>query len=190
MQQIVALYTLKRSCEQLAMPPKKAAKTTTKCTCDVCDAAILEGKEDALQCEGACQMWFHRYCAGVSLSHFKHLSNTSKPFVCSFCSPDVHQAVVCQLQSEITVLKDDVKALSEAKQALSDEVRLLKAAMTTLHKQTQPRETQTGAAGATKVANGNSSTDWTTVAKPATLLRQSYATAATGPARHQRGNAS
>lgn len=32
------------------MPPKKAAKSSTKC--DVCEAAIVEGKEDALLCEG------------------------------------------------------------------------------------------------------------------------------------------
>ena len=73
------------------MPPKKAMKATTKC--DVCDAAIVEGKEDVLQCEGACQMWFHHYCAGVSLNHFRRLPNTSKPFVCSFCSSDVYQAL-------------------------------------------------------------------------------------------------
>ena len=71
-------------------------------------------------------MWFYCYCAGVALN-FKHLSNTSELFVCSFCSPDVHQALVCQLQSEITILKDDVNALSNTKQALCDKVYLLKA---------------------------------------------------------------
>ena len=87
-------------------------------------------------------MWFHRYCVGVSLSHFKHLANTSKPFVCSFCSQDVHQALVCQLQSEITALKDEMKAFSDVKQALSDEVRLLKASVATLHTQIWPKGTR------------------------------------------------
>ena len=145
------------------MPPKKAARTTSKC--DVCDSAIVEGKDDALQCEGACQMWFHRYCAGVSISHFKQLSNTSKPFVCSFCSPDVHQAVICQLQSEITVLKDEVKALFDAKQALSDEVRLLKATMATLPAQAKPKVSGTVRAGTTTAANKGSSVAWTTIVK-------------------------
>ena len=30
---------------------------------------IVEDKEDALQCEGTCQLWFHRYCAGEAFAH-------------------------------------------------------------------------------------------------------------------------
>ena len=33
-------------------------------TCDVCCSPTVSGKEDALLCEGSCQKWFHRYCAG------------------------------------------------------------------------------------------------------------------------------
>ena len=78
---------------------------TNLSVCDVCCAAIVEGKEDALQCEGNCLMWMHRYCAGVSLRHFKHLSSSSEPFVCMLCSQQVHRATVCQLQSEVAALK-------------------------------------------------------------------------------------
>ena len=37
-----------------------------KTKCDLCLAAIVDDNEDALECEGTCQLWFHRYCAGVS----------------------------------------------------------------------------------------------------------------------------
>ena len=102
----------------------------------------MEGKEDALQCEGNCLMWMHRYCAGVSLRHFKHLSSSSEPFVCMLCSQQVHRATVCQLQSEVAALKAEVAELrsvvratpsntdtSDTIAALASEVQQLKVAM-------------------------------------------------------------
>ena len=52
----------------------------------VCDDPIREksstcGGDDALQCEGRCQSWFHRCCAGVSSKHFSDLSVSSEPFL-------------------------------------------------------------------------------------------------------------
>ena len=71
------------------MPPKKSyttpkwdaakATATNSCSrmkCDLRLAAITEDKEDALQCEGTCQLWFHRYCMGVSQSLFRTLAST------------------------------------------------------------------------------------------------------------------
>ena len=99
------------------MPLKKATKTTkaTKPTIkyDLCDTAIIDRKEDALQCEGSCSKWIHRYCVGVSLSHFEDLANSPKLFACPDCFQTVHEAVICQLQSEVTALKDVVAALSD-----------------------------------------------------------------------------
>ena len=90
---------------------KTAATSEEKC--DLCLAAIMEGNEDALQCEGTCCtcMWFHRYCVGVLLSHFRVLSNSDKPFVCLSCSQNVHKVTVCQLQSELAALKAQVLEL-------------------------------------------------------------------------------
>ena len=34
-------------------------------------------KEQALFCEGICEQWVHRYCAGFSAALFKHLSTTT-----------------------------------------------------------------------------------------------------------------
>ena len=95
------------------MPPKKSAKSTTvpPTKCDLCASAIVDGKDEALQCEGTCQKWFHRYCVGVSLSHFTRLANCAQPFVCASCSQEVQQAVVCQLQAEIAALKAEVREL-------------------------------------------------------------------------------
>ena len=58
--------------------------STTKCA--VCDQKIVDGKDQALCCEGLCKGWFHRYCAGVSLAHFDYLSTSASSSSFSLCS--------------------------------------------------------------------------------------------------------
>ena len=91
------------------MMPKKTTKG--KSQCDLCCEPIVDEKEDALQCEGSCQLWMHRYCAGVTQSHFKVLASGSNPFVCLHCLQETHLAAVVQLQDEIAVLKAEVTEL-------------------------------------------------------------------------------
>ena len=105
------------------MPPKRCGtprRATTRgavtasgsrAKCNLCLANIVEGKDEALQCEGACQQWCHRYCAGVSQSHFKTLTTSDSPFVCLYCSRDLHQAALNQLQDEVRALKTEVGEL-------------------------------------------------------------------------------
>ena len=91
------------------MQPKKSKPTD----CDLCCKRIVEGKEEALQCEGGCNLWFHRYCAGVSASYFAELSNSPEPFVCYACYQRSQLAVTKQLQSEVAHLKGEITKLSE-----------------------------------------------------------------------------
>ena len=118
------------------MPLKKAKTTEPTTKCDLCDAFIVDGKEDALLCEGPCSKWFHRYCVGVPLSHFKDLVNSSKPFICPACFHVVNQAVVCQLQADVASLKDMVAVLSE-------EIHLLKATIATSQPHSESDESTT-----------------------------------------------
>ena len=133
------------------MPPKRCgtprwattmgavAASGSRAKCDLCLANIVEGKDEVLQCEGAYQQWFHRYCAGVSQSHFKTLTTSDSPFVCLYCSRDLRQAALNQLQDE--ALKTEVGELlaacdlevvrgiaskSDLLTALSEEVQQLK----------------------------------------------------------------
>ena len=99
-------------------PKRGAAKATTAnnlkatATNNLCLAAIFDDKEDALQCESTCQLWFHCYCAGVSQSLFKSLaSNDDKPFVCLHCSQELHHATVIELQSEVVALRVEIVKL-------------------------------------------------------------------------------
>ena len=111
--------TCNKSC-----PPQRAtlraakATATNSCSrmkCDLCLAAITEDKEDALQCEGTCQLWFHRYCVGVSQSLFRTLASTDdKPYVCLNCSHEHHQATVNELWSEVAALRAEIAELRTA----------------------------------------------------------------------------
>ena len=120
----IALSNRHQHNSDLRMPPKKTKAAGTparqpamrkeKTMCDLCCAAVVEGKEEALQCEGECQLWFHRYCAGVSSSYFKELSSSSKPFVCLSCAHKTQQAVVSTLQSELAALRVEMDELRAA----------------------------------------------------------------------------
>ena len=80
---------------------------------DICCSSIVDDKKDALLCEGTCKKWFHRYCAGVSLTCFRSLSNSSTPFVCWLCSQELHCTIVSQLQATlregVVELRSDIR---------------------------------------------------------------------------------
>ena len=102
-----------------ASPASKAATATSNAgvedcpipgqrpvKCAVCDQNVRDGKDQALFCEGQCQSWFHRYCAGVSLAQFAVLSSSSEPFHCTGCFQK-------SCTSEMAVLKDTISSLRE-----------------------------------------------------------------------------
>lgn len=95
-------------------------------------------------CEGSCQKWFHRYCAGVSASCYRALSSSSSPFICWVCSQELHRTVVGQLQAEIAALREEVLELrnnSDRNQSWTKVVsKRTQAAMGPLMKKSPSRE--------------------------------------------------
>ena len=89
------------------MPPKhkKAAQELKKC--DLCTSAI-KAVEDALQCSGPCGVYVHRYCAGVTLKHYKEIQDSGTPFLCLLCSQKAHIDKVESLQNEVDSLKQSL----------------------------------------------------------------------------------
>ena len=81
--------------------------------CDLCCKKILDGKEEAVQCEGVCSLRFHRYCAGISATHFQRLSTTNALFVCFTCYQHDQHVLTAQLQSEVVSLKAEIIKLNE-----------------------------------------------------------------------------
>jgi len=65
-------YKAKRKL-QGASPPKRKAKSgkNSKADCLICKEAILEPSDtcvgdEAVFCEGSCQDWLHKKCAGIT----------------------------------------------------------------------------------------------------------------------------
>ena len=59
-------------------------------TCAVCEKLIREktataSGEDAIFCEGACQAWQHRWCAGLTRKAYIELASSEDPFLCCRC---------------------------------------------------------------------------------------------------------
>ena len=82
--------------------------------CAVCEQTIVDGKDQALFCDGVCKGWYHRYCAGVSLPHFQRLSTSSLPFFCMECFQARCNKEVYELKSSVSTLKDEVALLRVA----------------------------------------------------------------------------
>ena len=88
-------------------------------TCDLCCNSIQKD-QDSLKCEGDCGCIVHRYCAGVTKTHYDALVKNSTPSVCQFCSLKTTNAVIRQLQTEIESLKTEVAALKELSMSSTD----------------------------------------------------------------------
>ena len=85
--------------------------------------------QDAFFCEGVCQRWLHRWCAGVTSERYVVLSSIEDPFLCPSCT-------VAGQQAAMTAQQADIACLRECVNTFTDEVRALKATVAVM--QTQP----------------------------------------------------
>ena len=83
----------------------------------------------------------HRYCAGVSVSHYEALQNSPLPFLCSLCVQTKHSETIEELKATITALKEEVKELHVA------------------------LESSTSAKPGSETAGNESNSEWTDVVK-------------------------
>ena len=104
-------------------PPRRG-----KVPCGVCQGAIVDGKDEALLCEGKCGLWFHRGCASIPPYRYKELSSSEEPFICLSCTN-------LELKREILLLKNELKGMAEVRDrcsALAAEVSSLRDAIDSL----------------------------------------------------------
>ena len=78
--------------------------------CPICTEVIEEAAgrkkgHDSIYCDGACQNWIHRQCAGLSKAHFSRLSTSDQPFHCPRC-------LLSHQSAELRALKKTVEDLS------------------------------------------------------------------------------
>ena len=76
--------------------------------CSVCCQAIVEGKDEALFCEGECKRWMHRYCAGIPVSYFQSYGASESPFYCYTCCYRNHASEIASLKETVNSLVTEV----------------------------------------------------------------------------------
>ena len=87
------------------------------CKCAICEDIIVEESQDlsgqdAIFCEGSCQAWLHRGCAGLSKSAFLSLNGSSVPFACVHCRLNQQEKEISQLKNLVSKITADLTALS------------------------------------------------------------------------------
>ena len=66
---------------------------------------------DAIFCEGTCNLWLHRQCAGLSEPNFDLLHNSEVPFCCPHCCLQRYESQLADFKSTITQLQNKVSEL-------------------------------------------------------------------------------
>ena len=104
---------------------KKSKRNTT---CPICDETIKEPTkhrkgDDSIYCEGYCDAWIHRRCAGLSAATLAVLGEAGEDqtFFCLYCELQAHKAEIENLMSTITELQTclfDLKRKLDATQQL------------------------------------------------------------------------
>ena len=113
------------------MPHSQADKRHAS-KCAVCDAKIVDRKDEAVFCEGLCQQWIHQYCAGVSKVHFERLAASAETkYECAacFCESQTKRArlledAVALLRVELTELHNAIGSLQKL-QSLEETLKIL-----------------------------------------------------------------
>ena len=120
----VAAATATATSPSLSQKKPTVSTRKVKVACGVCKGPIVDGKEEALLCEGKCGYWLHRGCASVSPSLYTELSTSDDPFICLSCTN-------IELRLEIKLLKSEISNMNAVRQQLS----ALEAEVATLSKQ-------------------------------------------------------
>ena len=114
--------------------------------CRICQDIINEPNEaegdDSVQCNGLCDGWIHRHCAGLSLALFEEISRSDDPFFCPSCCAAQNQAEIISLKSALASLTSEVSTLK----ASCDQIMSQRVAPSTINDNPaapeQPRGTQ------------------------------------------------
>jgi len=68
---------------------------------------------DAIFCEGVCDAWLHRHCAGLSQLAFAELQNSKDSFLCHHCQLKLYKLEISNLRQLVDSLKDSVIRLED-----------------------------------------------------------------------------
>lgn len=95
---------------------KKKSQKKGGCLCPICLEKIIESTktkvcQDAIYCEGDCDSWLHRRCAGLSKPLFTTLEKSSDPFFCPHCQLKKYAGEIIKLKAVINSLSENLGTL-------------------------------------------------------------------------------
>ena len=91
------------------------------CMEPVLDEGVDHAAQDALFCEGECQYWHHRWCAGMIKHRYAELADSPDPFLCPSCMTANQKATINSLRDCLNALTDEVRAMKANIAALQTE---------------------------------------------------------------------
>ena len=144
------VLNVERDSKQPAIPVKSKLQgnthaNTNKISCPVCLGDIIDGRHEAIFCEGKRKWWYHRGCASVSQELLSALTASGEPFYCLMCSRDIFKQQVNELVAEVNYLKaelKDIPIIQASIETLKGEIAELRncALVTSLHKVPMPMQ--------------------------------------------------
>ena len=128
--------------------------------CDVMvDATAGEDGHDSIFCDGACNGWLHRRCAGLPKAAFQAIcdaTTANQPFYCPHCRLDSQEKAITTLKQAIDLLSQETARLKRIvcqPDTASTTVQLSPATVTAPHiPPPQPQTSQLNLPRATQIA--------------------------------------
>ena len=68
---------------------------------------------DSIFCDGSCQNWIHRQCAGLSKASFTHCFKSNDPFFCPKCTIKNQSDDVATLKEAVSLFRKDVDRVQD-----------------------------------------------------------------------------
>ena len=90
-----------------------------KCNCPICDKVITDQDgqrkgHDAVFCDGVCQEWLHRVCAGLPKKVFLEIKDSVEPSYCLNCTNRRQEKEIAALNSKIGLLLSKLTELESS----------------------------------------------------------------------------
>ena len=76
--------------------------------CPVCEASFKAGQE-SIFCEGECQKYVHRQCAGLTKGQFAKAAESDSPYYCLHCTVSLQNAEIAKLKQLVSELTSIIK---------------------------------------------------------------------------------
>ena len=120
----------KKGCATSASTGQKATSkrlSSAKHICPICEDVIVDQSSsnkghDSVFCDGLCNTWLHRGCAGLSKLAFEQVVASSDSFYCPHCSLLQQKKEIASLKATVERLSSDLLSISSTLVELSGKV--------------------------------------------------------------------